>query len=227
MTDFKFRNNFVATTQYKKSINNFQELFLEKDIPFLPVDDFQNEDWNGMYCEAKKLEAQYVHHRASESQGWESLCIHGLSSVHTDHHPRYGYPDRESAPYKWTDVSNFCPIITKFFKNKFGYIHYDRIRIMKLKAGGYISPHQDWHNYEESRLGPINIALNNPKECKFFMDNVGILPFSAGSVIKLNLFFKHAVYNESNEDRYHLIVHGKMDTVWKQRLLKSYKKLQT
>lgn len=223
MTDFKTLNNYPANYIYDQKLDSFEKIFNSHSIPFLPIIGFENESWEEMYKEAKALSKQYVHHRASESQGWESLCIHGLSSIHTDHHTRYGYFQRENAPYKWTDVADYCPKITQFFQNKFDYVMYDRIRIMKLCAGGYIAPHRDVENYEESRIGPINIALNNPAGCKFYVDGIGYLPFKSGAVIKLNLFYKHAVYNDSNEDRYHLIVHGRMSSSWKQKILDSYR----
>lgn len=223
MQKFIEENNYPAKKYYDSQIDDNKKLFYAKNIPFLPIIGFEDTDWESMYQEAKRLEKQYVHHRASESKGWQSLCIHGLSSIHTDHHPYYGFPDRETAPYRWTDVADWCPTITNFFKNIFGYTEYARIRIMKLEAGGYIEPHQDIDNYEESKLGPINIALNNPDGCKFYMQDVGYLPFKQGSVIKLNLYNKHCVYNNSNEDRYHLIVHGKAGPTWPKRLLDSFK----
>lgn len=223
MDKFIEQYNYPAKQVYDQNIDSIDKLYSAKNIPFLPIAGFENAKWEKMLKEAKSLSDQYVTHRAKESDGWQSLCIHGLSSVHTDHHSRYGFPDRNNAPYKWTDISNFCPTITRFFKKSFGYNLYDRIRIMKLRPGGYIDLHQDVFDLDEARLGPINIALNNPEDCKFYMEDIGYLPFQQGSVIMLNLYNKHCVYNNSNDDRYHLIVHGKKDKTWPDRLWNSYK----
>ena len=169
MDKFIEQYNYPAKQVYDKNIDSIDKLYKAKNIPFLPIAGFENAKWEKMLKEAKSLSDQYVTHRAKESDGWQSLCIHGLSSVHTDHHSRYGFPDRNNAPYKWTDISNFCPTITRFFKKSFGYNLYDRIRIMKLRPGGYIDLHQDVFDLDEARLGPINIALNNPEDCKFYM----------------------------------------------------------
>ncbi len=76
---------------------------------------------------------------------------------------------------------------------------------MKLEAGGYIMPHTDG----KGRIfGPFNIAINNPEGCQFAFKNDGIVPFKQGRGVFLDLGREHSVWNNSNEDRYHLIVHG-------------------
>ena len=221
MKEFRDNNNYPANYKYDPSFD-LKQIRTDNNIPYLSIIDFENADWDKMHSEAKKLEDMYVHHRASESAGWQSLCIHGLSSVHTNHHPYYGFPDRASAPYRWTDIADWCPTITNFFQTMFDYDEYARIRIMKLCAGGFIAPHRDVEDINEAHIGPTNIALNNPENCKFYMENIGYLPFEQGSVLKLNLHYRHCVYNDSNEDRYHIIVHGKMGNSWNDRLIRSY-----
>jgi hypothetical protein len=148
--------------------------------------------------------------------------LHGISSVHTENHDRYGFADRESAGYSYTDISRFCPVSTAFFRDIFGYDSYDRVRFMLLEPGGYILPHAD---VDWKHLGPINIALNNPSSCVFAMEDWGLIPFSAGTANMLAVGYKHAVYNNSNEDRYHIIVHGARNAAWTDYMLNSYKAL--
>ncbi|NDB27978.1 hypothetical protein EB151_00300 [archaeon] len=219
---FARRNMKPAKPKYPQDYNTAQEVRFS-DMPFLPIVGFENADWNKMYHEAQSLEKHYVPHRHHEShKGWSSLCIHGLSSVHTEAHHTYGYKSREEAPYRWTDIADHCPTITDFFMNQFDYTRYDRIRIMKLAPGGYIIPHRDSTTLDENHIGPTNIALNNPPECHFYMDNIGFLPWEQGSVIKLNLYNIHCVYNWSSEDRYHIIAHGRAGETWDNRILDSY-----
>lgn len=220
---FVERNKFIACPSYPQDLETGREVNFNNQIPFLPIKEFEDEDWDKMHWEAKQLEKHYVPHRHHESHvGWSSLCIHGLSSVHTEAHHTYGFKDRESAPYRWTDVADWCPTITDFFMNRYDYREYDRIRIMKLSPGGYIIPHKDSLTEDENHIGPTNIALNNPEDCNFYMDNIGILPFKQGATIKLNLYNVHAVFNHSDEDRYHIIAHGRAGDTWKDKVYNSY-----
>ena len=221
--NFSKRNQFDARPKFPQDLLTRKEVNFNGDIPYLPITGFELEDWEKMYQEAASLKKHYVPHRHHEShRGWSSLCIHGLSSVHTEAHSTYGYTNRDDAPYRWTDVADWCPTITKFFMSKFDYTEYDRIRIMKLEPGGYIIPHKDSLTLDENHIGPTNIALNNPKDCNFYMDNIGMLPFEQGSVIKLNLYNVHSVYNHSNEDRYHIIAHGRAGSSWEDKVYNSY-----
>ena len=50
----------------------------------------------------------------------------------------------------------------KFFKERFPYKNYYRLRFMLLEPGGFITPHKDT---DTNKLSPINMALNHPKGC--------------------------------------------------------------
>lgn len=221
--DFTKRNSYPANCKYPQELATPRDVNKHPDIPFLPIDDWKDtEDWDRMYAEAKALEKHYVPHRHHEShRGWSSLCIHGITSVHTESPHTYGYTE-DTCPWRWTDVADVCPTITKFFKEQFDYNKYFRIRIMKLAPGGYVIPHRDTIDVKDSHIGPVNLALNHPEECKFYMDGIGTLPWTAGRAIKLNLYNVHAVVNHSNEDRYHIIVHGHAGNSWPDRLYKNY-----
>ena len=76
---------------------------------------------------------------------------------------------------------------------------------MRLAPGGYIMPHSDG----EGRIfGPLNIAINNPEGCNFYFESWGKVPFKQGTGFFLDIGNVHAVYNNSDETRYHFIVHG-------------------
>jgi hypothetical protein len=222
---FVARNRFPAEqkVKYPQNLTTGQEVNRCPDIPFLPIDDWlDTEDWPKMLEEAQRLSKHYVPHRNHENhQGWSSLCVHGLSSVHTESSHTYGFKDAD-APWRWTDIADWCPTIAEFFKNKFDYSKYFRIRIMKLAPGGYIVPHRDSIVQEENHIGPINVALNNPEGAEFYMDGHGYLPWVQGRAIKLNLYNVHSVFNHSKEDRYHIIVHGHMGNGWTNRILNNY-----
>ena len=177
-----------------------------------------------MLAEAKALKDFFVYHRASgHHRGWRSLVLHGLSSVHTQGHEHYGYQSRDDAPYTWSDISRFCPVTTAFFRDTFGYDRYDRIRFMLLEPRGYILPHED---VDWKSLGPINLALSNPDGCDFIMEQWGMIPFAPGRANLLAVGHRHAVYNDSDEDRFHIIVHGVRSDVWRDIVIESYRQFR-
>ena len=226
--EFAQRNRFPAKIKYPQDLKNGRDVHMSDQLPFLPITDWEDTaDWDQMLHEAKKLSKHFIQHRSHENHaGWASLCIHGLSSVHTESSHTYGFTD-DNAPWRWTDVSDWCPTITNFFKNDFNYTKYFRIRIMKLAPGGWVIPHKDSLTLDQNHIGPVNVALNNPDNCNFYMDNIGILPWRQGRAIKLNLYNVHCVYNHSNEDRYHIIAHGWAGNSWPNRLYNNYQHWKT
>ena len=184
-------------------------------------------DDSAMLAEAKAIKHLFVKHRdedqgAYRHKGWRSLCIHGISSEKTNHYEQYGYKSNDEAPYHWTEIADLCPVTTKFFKEIFPFDTYYRVRFMLLDPQGYITPHQDAF---ENKLSPINIALNNPIGCKFKMQgHEGYVPFKDGTAFLLDVGNTHAVFNKSNEDRYHMIVHGKPSKKFKELVEISYEK---
>lgn len=196
---------------------------IRKALGYLPLNLGVDVPYAEMLAEAASLKEFYVYHRSTgHHKGWRSLVLHGLSSVHSQGHEHYGYASRDDAPYDWTDISRFCPVSTRFFKEMFGYARYDRVRFMLLEPGGYILPHEDveWKN-----LSPVNIALNNPIGCDFVMKEWGLIPFAPGQANMLAVGYEHAVFNDSDEDRYHIIVHGVHDDTWHGIIKNSYEEM--
>jgi hypothetical protein len=76
---------------------------------------------------------------------------------------------------------------------------------MLLEPGGYIMPHKD---NDKRKLQAINIALNNPEDCNFGMENYGLIPWSPGDVRLIDISTVHAVWNNSFTPRIHMIIHG-------------------
>ncbi|MFY0539355.1 aspartyl/asparaginyl beta-hydroxylase domain-containing protein [Nannocystis pusilla] len=74
-------------------------------------------------------------------------------------------------------------------------------------AGGRIPFHAD---YSERKLASISIALNHPEGCRFLYRDRGVVhevPFADGRAFAVNLSYEHSVINDSQVDRFHLIVH--------------------
>ena len=205
---------------FTQIVNDSKLAWLELDIEF---------PYNKMYEEAKAIKHLFVKHRDQDGaggyrhKGWRSLCIHGIDSHKTNHYEQYGYTSNKEAPYKWTEIADMCPITTKFFKEVFPYKSYYRLRFMLLEPGGFITPHKDT---DEHKLSPINMALNHPKGCLMKMDgHEGYVPFKPGAAMLLDVGNTHAYINKSNEDRYHIIVHGVKTKQYEELVVRSYEKI--
>ena len=193
-------------------------MFRHSHVPYLRMD--IELPYAEILAEARAVRHRFVQHREGDGAGWMSLCIHGISAEQTDAPNMYGY-DHETAPYRWTDIADLCPVTTDYFKNQFPFQFYHRLRFMLLEPGGYIIPHSD---NQTSNLGAAtNISLNNPAGCKFVTER-GLIPFSdTGSVMMFNNHYQHVVYNDSDEDRIHIIVHGAWDgRHWNPIIARSY-----
>jgi hypothetical protein len=143
-------------------------------------------------------------HLSYKHDGWSAITLHGINSTATENYEQYGYDSEEAANYHWTDICELFPKSVKFLKS-LGYTKYSRVRIMKVKAGGYIMPHVDGPG---RIFGPLNVAINNPDGCGFYFKDWGQVPFSQGKGFFLDIGNEHIVWNNSSEDRYHFIVHG-------------------
>ena len=131
-----------------------------------------------------------------EHQGWKSFCIHGKSLTTTQH----SIDDRE---FHWIpEIIKTMPRTVEYFQS-WG-LEFHRLRVMALEPGGFVSIHTDT---DRKRLYPINIAITQPTDCKFIMEGWGVVPFEVGKSFILDISNRHAVVNNSNETRYHIIAH--------------------
>jgi hypothetical protein len=162
-----------------------------------------------MYQEALKLRNYYIHYRSTDTydqKGWYSLPIIGKSEKEPYSWDHYKYQSAKDAAFdmKLTEISEHCPITVDWLKNTYPSSQYARVRFMLLESGGKIEFHKDTNL---SILGAVNIALNNPKNCKWIWRDDETLEFNPGDAYAMNLSYEHSVVNDSEIDRYHLIVH--------------------
>jgi len=198
------------------------------DIPWLELDLMIDIDaWK---TESKFAESFYQEYRESYGTGWESCCLHGLETHKTYTADNYGY-DEFTAPYKYTELSNLTPTITNFWKNIFPAERYTRIRFMKLTPQGKINWHNDGSIPEYidpvDSILPINIAVVHPNNCDMHIKDNGIVPWTEGKIMMINISKPHAFYNHSDENRIHMIANiilGKKKLEFCEMLVRSYKK---
>jgi len=160
-----------------------------------------NVPYKQMLAEAEQIKHKFVAHRSTDKlfgklthQGWKSLTLHGASSTTTGHTEEL---------YNWTEIADLCPATSSWIKSNFDVT--GRVRFMLLEAGGYILPHSD---RETKYLSEVNIALNNPDGCIFRFLDRGNIPFESGQAYIIDTSNKHMVYNDSLQDRIHIIIHG-------------------
>jgi hypothetical protein len=209
LDNFFANNSSKLNFQFERKEDLTADWILNKSrIPYLPLN-LNDVPYQEMLAEAGSLDTLFVKHRSNDSDGWSSLCIHGITSQHTDHYavyPEYAHLTNDTVPYDWTEIKHRCPVTVEYFKNSFPYDVYHRIRFMKLEPGGYILPHSD---SPDLSLRAVNISLNNPPGCDFVFENYGIIPFkNSGSAFLVANGYQHSVWNLSNSPRYHIIVHG-------------------
>lgn len=209
LLDFKY--NFVNNTidMWQNLISPATKIFIKscvkpkknpyKDPPCevmelkVPTDE--------IYKEILKIKNLFVKHREKDSIGWSSFCIHGKSFDATREDDYYN----DDRPHVWTEEAvRYMPATINFLKS-LNFKKFQRVRVMCLDPRGFINVHRDQN---ESKLGPINIAINHPKECKFYLEHHGELVFRPGVSYRLNLVNYHAVINYSDTPRYHIIIHG-------------------
>jgi hypothetical protein len=169
----------------------------QSTIPALLLD--INVPYQAILAEVEQLPVEmFTEHRdGEEHQGWSSFVIHGKD---------YTATKQEHGPMSWTaEAEQHLPNTVKYFKDTWPCTSYARLRVMLLKPGGIITMHTDYPGPGE--LGPINIALNQPTDCDFYMQSFGVIPYEPGAAWMLNVSNYHTVINNSNENRYHIIVH--------------------
>lgn len=206
---------------------DYEWIVSESKLPWLKLD--LEVPYEEMLNEAKSLKEYFVKHRDEDygpggygHRGWRSLAIHGIDAFKTNHFTEYGYESNDEVPYKWTEITSKCPVTKEFFQNVYPFDTYYRVRFMLLEPAGFITPHTDT---EINKLSPVNIALNHPEGCLMKMKgHDGYVPFKPGTALMLDVGNTHAYVNKSYEDRFHIIVHGKVNKQFKELVERSYEK---
>ncbi len=169
--------------------------------------------------EIQKLQSLLSVHRDDygESQGWKGACIHGRAFSETREDSYYSEPK----PHTWTpEALEHLPNTVEYFRDEWPADSFNRLRIMLLEPNGYITFHKD---HDQSQLTAINIAITQPKDCRFVMEYHGCVPFEPGSAYWLDISNNHTVFNDSQQLRWHIIVHQDLNhPKFQELVVKSY-----
>jgi len=199
---------------------NFEWIRTQSGLPWLQLD--LAIPYETILDEICNIQSLLIAHRDNygEHEGWRSFCLHGKSYDSTRESDYYN----DDRPYVWTpEAQDLMPKTVNYFSKHWPATQFQRVRVMLLEPGGYITVHSD---SVRPGLSPINIAITQPQDCNFLMERHGIVPFSAGQAFWLDVSNRHAVFNNSTKPRWHIIVHQNLDNIEFQKLVvKSYKRL--
>ena len=146
--------------------------------------------------------------------GWASITLRNRGGV--DGVRIYSEAQGElSGEYAFTPLSGRCPQLQDFVENLVELEQCSDVHVLRLAPGGFVVPHAD----DPSRAvsSSISVALNMPEGCSFqiglstkgeMVPGAHEVPFEPGTGFVVNPSKVHAVKNESDEPRYHLIVRG-------------------
>ena len=182
--------------------------------------------------EAEALLEYFVPHRNYDvgenvKNGWKSLAIKGQNGVATNTYAHTHYGQKPN--YLLTDMAEKCPRTIKMLNTITDIPKCQRIRWMLLEPGAKIAVHSDRQRDGDEVCLALNIALNMPEGCRFWIDTLKngghgrfthSIPLEGGGGILLNNAKYHYVENNSPEARIHLIVHGPV-RIADERLLKA------
>jgi hypothetical protein len=216
----KFLNYQYQLPEYNPTAD-FEWIQDNSRLPWLQLD--IEVPYQTILNEIKNIENLLVDHRDDygEHQGWKSFCIHGKSYDATREDSYYN----DDRPHGWTtEVQQHMPQTFQYFSKIWPGSEYRRIRVMLLEPGGYVSIHRD---SKMSKLTAVNIAITQPPECNFIMENHGVVPFANGLAFWLDLSNHHVVMNNSQQQRWHIIVHQQAydDPKFQDLVVNSYKRL--
>jgi hypothetical protein len=181
-------------------------------------------------------EGFFVPHRDSNGVGWWSSSLHGWAPKderdasqgwrYTMNPSGYGY-DEKDVNWGWTDMQEYAPEMKRWLED-FPNKGYRRCRFMMLQPDGGIIKH---HDADERRIADgkqrnlasaINIAIHQPKDCYLRRaDTKEELPFKDCTGFWFDNGVEHEALNSSNENRFHFIIHGGMNTERKRLMMQS------
>ena len=213
----RFLNKTLPLPEFNESATA-KWIQTESGLPWLPLD--IEVPAQTILSEIQNIKHLLVDHRDdyAEHSGWSSFCLHGKAHNATREDEYYN----DDRPYIWTpEAVELMPQTVEFFK-KWPAEKFARLRVMRLAPGGWISVHRDANI---KSLTPINIAITQPSGCSFVMEHHGSVPFAIGTAMLLDVSNLHTVFNNSDQDRWHLIVHQQFNQEFDILVAKSYNKL--
>jgi hypothetical protein len=186
-------------------------------LGYLPLD--IEIPWQVISEEAQGVVAHMIAHPQPDydSTGWMNF---GLFTRGEQDMGDYG---REQIDHgdRWLDqAQQLMPRTVEYFQTQWPHKQFYKIRLLGLAAHGVIGLHSD----DCYGLQNINIAIDHPDGCDFLLENSGIIPFTNGKAFLVDVGRRHAVVNNSNQLRIHLVIYQENDDAFGDLVLQSYNK---
>ena len=145
-------------------------------------------------------------------KGWvrsELDCVKGLNNdieyhverLHELNHIRDNSPDKPWDRFFALPTKDNFPTIYEFLEQNKNM--YKDGMICKFGPGCKLKPHI------HGKYAPLyiyNMSINFPKGCKFTVLPDGNIPYKSGDIYKLYVNNMHSVENNSDENRYHIVL---------------------
>jgi hypothetical protein len=147
---------------------------------------------------------------------WTAISLHGYGANPSDiYKPGFARSDKKiDNKLQWTSLLN-KPVMSPIRKIISRLpCEFERIRLMKLSAGKSLRKHNDNidQDIENKKLIRLHVPIRTNKDVVFTIydsdeDDVGQeLNLKTGRYYYLDVTMPHSVSNNSNIDRYHLVV---------------------
>ena len=212
----KQQSKSVQTSTYNSNAT-VDWILNQSDLGYLPLQ--IDIPWRMIHEEAQSVRDLMLINPTgdTDSKGWYNFGIFTKGSEHiSDHNSQF-----DDQPADWTNLAQLhMPETVRYFRDNWPAEKIHRIRLLGLEPGGVIGLHTD----DCKGLNNINIAIDHPAGCDFVLEHSGIIPFENGSVFLVNTGRRHAVVNQSDKFRLHLVVYQDNDVHFGNIVLSSYRK---
>ena len=158
---------------------------------------------NAILREYQNVKDKLVIHRPEDGhKDWYAITLFGFGADKTNSH--WEYRKKREKPFV-TEIGERCMGTLQWVRS-LPFARIDDVRFLVIKPKGYIAKHIDVP--ERNWLEPLNICLSYPQGNKFVLNNKEV-HYVPGMPLVLNIHYEHYVENNSDEERVHLLVHGK------------------
>jgi hypothetical protein len=188
------------------------ELALDEYLELTPYIDLEVEfDHEACLAEATALLDRFVMYtpdRRYRVRDWTGLALRAPGGDPT----KVSMPMAPDSSYAWTPVADLCPRTMEMLGRVLDLDRGAAVNFLMLDPRGEITPHSDDTTFATMRS--VNIALNMPPGCQFFLDTepdgrhhryTVEVPFKPGSAMLLNVARNHYVKNPANTPRIHIV----------------------
>ena len=171
-------------------------------VPFCSNISTDSETYLARDEQAKRLDVQEC------VKGWEFITLYGIGSKIVSRRQDYNFLKNTQPTHKWTEVGDKCVLHKKLLEDMFILDNNITIKYAVLKPGGYTTPHTDADKVSKTKSGLTSLTFmtSNPDDCIFSFENWGRMPARQGKFYLLNVAYHHTTINNSDGDRYHLMI---------------------